>query len=356
MILHAIHPTPVLRVPHGKRSERLEFERTVTAVEVPEASPSEMDEANPILLGGVQERGGARPALHDGKLYRPLSSDGRDTNALDLASVLEGRALPGSSDPRWHHWMRFHMRGSPLFAPFVTLQRHGSPRDDYRGDVLPPPRSVRHNAGETASSAIRAYASEDLLLVGGVPHVRVVPLASARRKAHGVEVSIRHRAGVPDLEDLPVGPGDLDAVIDAIPERFARGDHLGTEVFLAWRDLPASVFGDRAAVLAANNVPFLMGRERGHWLGGRPVDAWPDTEMFEVHGLAGLVSGEAAGAALAAAAGQARAMLATGDRCVGLSKVPDALRTIESAYLPGYRPTAEAAMVEDADAFAALGP
>ncbi len=94
MILHATHPVPVLRVPHGRRNERLDLERTSTAVEVPEASASEVDDADPILLGSVQERAGAVPVLHGGRLFRPLSSDGRATTALDLASVLEGRAMP----------------------------------------------------------------------------------------------------------------------------------------------------------------------------------------------------------------------------------------------------------------------
>ncbi len=246
------------------------------------------------------------------------------------------------------------MRGSPLFAPYQDVLRHGAARADFRGDVLGPHRSVRHHAGEAAARAVRDYARDDLLLVGGVPHVRVVPLASARRDVSRVEVTIRHRFGVGDLGELPCGPDGLDAVIDAMPPDLERGEHVGTPAHRAWTCLPRTVFGDRAAVLVANNAPFLMRAERETWLGEAPVAGWPDAGMAEAYALAGIVSGEAAGEAIRTCAGQARALLATGDRRIALGKVPGALRAFEEVYLPAYG--SDALPTEDAEAFAALGP
>lgn len=368
MIVHAAHPALMLRVPPRARNVRIDWQRTVTPVEVAAASAGDLRpvEGLSLTLGGAPEA--IALSLFEGRLFTPLRGSGRAATAGDLAALLEGTGPRGASeaDVAFHESIRHRLTDSPLILAYRGTPRYlpVAPADD-RGDALGPPRLVRYDGQAEASANATAYARDDLLLVDGIPYVRVVPLARVFRDDNGVHARIMSYGGMASLGTAPVAPADFDAATRATAEPGRRRVHL-PDGFDAWQALPASVFGERARETVANCLPGLlrMTLDRAD-ASLRPYmdPAWRRTMAeWETRGLNRSLAGEPAGDALRDSL-QVMAALIHFDRnktIMGMGHWSDvALAMLREVHVagPGHpapAPPAADSLDEDAAAFAGI--
>jgi hypothetical protein len=339
MILIAAHPAPVVRIPIRKRVERLDWELTRTAIEIPEAAAHETYPDDPDLLGGPQDRDGRIPIMHGGRLYAPMAHGGRNANLADLATLVEGREVEGAGNAEWQYWMAPYLRGTPLTAPFRKIERTGYPKPDHRGGDLGFHRLVRSHGGLMAAAAVRDMGREWFLIVDGVPHVRVVPLATADTGLFDARVTVMERFRIDGLRNLPATPGQVHAFVDAVrPHWHTDRGFDPPQGFRSWMDLPPTVFGDRALTLVANELPFLVRHGQGHrdW-----AEKYPDRvaamEALELDGLARSITGDDVETTIRACAVKLRDQIAVSRHSTtGANEA--ALRVIETLYLPAFLP------------------
>lgn len=377
MIAHAVHPALVLHVPARARTLRPGWVRTVTPVEVAEISTRE---TVPVALPGLRTSRDVHPGplcLHDGRLWAPIVAAGRAASAADLVALLEDLPAPGAAGPEGESFRAGLVAAfvdTPLYLPY-----RGTPRDvtrwdaDDRGGALGPSRVVRRDAGKEAADNLRAFAREDLLVVGGVAHLRVVPLARPHRLWSGrdaggatweVAYHVMSYAGMAGLATGPVDPRGLEGARSAYLARHGGGPLRHPEAGGDWRALPDSVFGERAAEAVANNLPGILRRELDrherrfpHQRESRDPTLASRLAALETEGLNRSWRGPRAAECLRACEAVLEP-LAAEVRGTPLTAVEDgfvtALETLRRVHLPRYAPPEPEIEPEDVAAFAGL--
>jgi hypothetical protein len=206
---------------------------------------------------------------------------------------------------------------------------------------------------------MRELAEEDLLLVDGVPHRRVLPLARIHPDAPCARVHLMLHPGMASLGSVPTPPQAFEATLAAVALPGADG-FAKPRGFDAWMRLPAEAFGDRPARMVANRLPAHM---RSHLDEGRltaPDGVRDRLAEMEGEGLLGLVRGASIAPVLAECANLLEAMRThvregeSGSRWIPTGGAASVLATLREVLIPSCAPPDPEALEEDAAAFAAI--